>query len=916
MATERWREIETIFAEVGALPAEDRADCLARRCGDDEDLQREVESLLAADFASGDFLEQPALAPAVSPPPPSAVGRRFGPYSVERQLGEGGMSTVYLAVRADGEYRRHVAIKVFAYGAERADLRERFRAERQILASLDHLNIAGLLDGGTTAEGLPYLVMEYVDGAPIDRYCDEHRLGIGESIDLFRQVCSTVEYAHQNLVVHRDIKPSNILVTSDGVPHLLDFGIAKLLGDSALLRAAETTTGQRLMTPDYASPEQVEGKPVTTASDVYSLGVLLYVLLAGRLPYRLNGERVGAIEQAVVEQQPERPSSAVGPRKLARQLAGDLDNIVLTALRKEPALRYASVGLLSEDLRRHRAGLPVLARPATVGYRVGKFARRHRLGVGVAAMLALVFLGLTASMTVQAVRLARQRDEIRRERDNAVQVADFLEEVFSVADPSQARGETVTAREVLERGAARINSELVGQPELQAVLAGRIGRSYAGLGVYDRSLALLKQSLRVGRRVFGPSHPEVVETLFALGKLHWARGELGVAETTLRQVIEMRRTRLGGADPAVAEGLNALGLVFITDAKFDAAEPLLREDLAINRKHYGNDHEEVGSNLGNLGLLMKQKGDLAAAEALYRESLAIFRRVYGGPHPQIVIELNNLAMLQSDRGNFAAAEASFRETLAVGERVYGREHPQVALFLNNFAGVLSVRGKHEEAERMAREALDIRRRLLGGEHEQVARGLNTLAMVLDEKGDLAQARPLYEESLRIFRRTLSETHPRVGTALANLANLLAQQGDPAAAEPLAQQALAIRRRTLGEAHPDVGSSLMLLGSLRLARGAPAQAEPLMRQGLGVLHVALSDAHWRTAEAQSQLGECLAARGKAAAAEPLLTAGYETLATTRGPSHRKTVAAGRRLIAFHEARGDAQAAAAYRTKLPG
>ncbi|HEX4952674.1 MAG TPA: serine/threonine-protein kinase [Thermoanaerobaculia bacterium] len=901
MAAERWHQIERIFAEVGALPAKERADRLARRCGNDEDLRREVESLLAADVAGGDFLEQPVLAVS-PPPPPSAVGRRFGPYSVERQLGEGGMSTVYLAERADEEYRQQVAIKVFAYGTERADLRERFRAERQILASLDHPNIARLLDGGTTEDGLPYLVMEYVDGVPISRFCDERRLSVGERIDLFRQVCAAVQYAHQNLVVHRDIKPSNILVTADGVPHLLDFGIAKLLGGSALPRAAaETTTGQRLMTPPYASPEQVEGRPVTTASDVYSLGVLLYVLLTGRLPYRFDGERVGAIEQAVVEQQPERPSSAIGPRKLARQVAGDLDNIVLMALRKEPGRRYASVGLLSEDLRRHRAGLPVLARPATVGYRVGKFVRRHRLGVGVAALLALVILGLAATMSVQAVRLARQRDQIQSERDKAVEVAEFLEEIFSAADPSQARGETVTAREVLERGAFLVTNEPAGQPEVQAALTATIGRVYVGLGLYDRAQPLLERSLAVRQRVFGTSHLEVAESLFALGELHLGRGELSRAAASFRQSLAMRERLLGPSDPAVADSLNGLGIVLVAQAKFDTAEPLLRRALAINRERRGESHPEVATNLVNLGLLMKQKGELAAAEIFYQQSLAILRRRFGGAHPHLANQLNNLAVLQHERGETARAAASYREILAIDRRLYGPEHPEIALHLNNFAAMLLLQGDHQTAEPLLRESLAMRRKLLGDDHEQVAMGLNNLAKLLEKKGDLAQARPLYEESLRICRRAFGEEHPRVALALANLANLLAEQGDPAAAEPLARQALAIRRRVLVEAHPDIGSSLVLLGSLLLARDAEAEAEPLLRQGLDVLRATLSDTHWRTAEAQSQLGGCLAALGRRAEAEPLLTAGFATLAGARGPRDRRTLAAERRLRTFRQGR---------------
>ncbi len=331
-----WRRIEEIFEEVLAHPEEEREARLTELCEDEETLRTEVLSLLAADDGAGQFLERPPHSTTLDLPPPSATGRRFGPWRVERLLGEGGMASVYLGVRDDGELRQQVAIKIYGDAADRADLVELFRAERQILASLDHPNIAGLLDGGTTEDGRPYLVMEYIDGVPIDRFCTERELGIDERVDLFRQVCATVQYAHQNLVVHRDIKPSNILVTPDGRPHLLDFGIAKLLEGSALSRALPTT-GQRLMTPHYASPEQIAGRPVTTASDVYSLGVLLHVLLIGRLPYRMIPEQMGA------------------------HLAGDLANIVLMALRKEPQRRYATAAHFAEDLRRYREGVIVFA---------------------------------------------------------------------------------------------------------------------------------------------------------------------------------------------------------------------------------------------------------------------------------------------------------------------------------------------------------------------------------------------------------------------------------------------------------------------------------------------------------------------------------------------------------------------------
>ena len=454
MAADRWRRIESLFDEAAALPAGERAAFLSSACGEDLDLKGEVESLLAADEQAAEFLQRPAVVSAAAPPSPlsSLVGRRVGHYEVEGRIGEGGMSTVYLAVRADDAYQQKVALKVLGYGADRSDLSARFRAERQILASLDHPGIARLLDGGSTEDGRPYLVMEYIQGVPLDKYCDQHRLGLEARVDLVRQVCAAVQYAHQNLVVHRDIKPSNILVTADGVPRLLDFGIAKLLEGTELPGTIEATmTGQRLMTPQYASPEQVEGGAITTATDVYSLGVLLYVLLTGHLPYRLQGTSSDALQRAVVEQDPERPSTAVGrgegspearglrPQQLRRKLRGDLDNIVMVALRKEPSRRYASVALLSEDLRRYREHLPVAAQPDTLAYRMRKFVGRHKAGVGAVAVGLAMILGLTAMMTVQAVRLTRQRDEIRAGATRPW-LTHFLEQVFGGPIPAKPAG--------------------------------------------------------------------------------------------------------------------------------------------------------------------------------------------------------------------------------------------------------------------------------------------------------------------------------------------------------------------------------------------------------------------------------------------------------------------------------------------
>ena len=945
MAYDRWRRIEAIFDQVAPLPAEERSSFLIQACGDDPDLRREVESLLVADEKAGDFLAEPALSPegasqALLP------GQMVGRYRVEALLGEGGMSIVYLAVRADDAYRQKVALKILRHGAERPDMAARFRRERQILASLEHPGIARLLDGGTTETGQPYLIMEYIEGVPIDSHCDQCRLSLDARIDLFREVCAAVQYAHQNLVVHRDIKPSNILVTAGGVPRLLDFGIAKLLDGAKLPSTdATTATGQRLMTPRYASPEQVEGGAITTATDVYSLGVLLYLLLTGHLPYVLPGNRQATLERAVLEQDPEPPSTAIGrvtserwpgspvrhpgnappedaisearglrSHQLRRKLKGDLDNIVLMALRKDPGRRYASVELLSEDLRRYRAGQTVLARPDTLSYRTRKFVSRHRVGVGVVAAGLAVILGLAVTMTVQTVRLARQRDQIRVERDKAQEITGFLQEVFALADPSEARGETVTAREILDKGAARVLAKLEGQPETQAALELALGRVYSSLGLNDRALPLLEHSLAQRMRLHGESHPDVADSLVALSVLDQNRGRFDTAEASQRRALEIQRRELGAEDRKVGDTLNVLSVTLLSLAKYGEAEEVLRQALAIHRKAPGV-HEDVAYDLNNLGSVLRRSGKLAEAETIYREALEVARGVFGPAHQQLTRTINNLAVVLMDRGDLAGAETFAREALEMTRKLYGAEHPDFALQLSNLGSMVGARGDDDGWIDLARQALEIRRKLFGPDHEQVARSLDGLGRALEQKGDYAAARPLYEEALRIQLEVYGKEHPRVADVLGHLAELLFAQGDSAGAEPLARESLEIRRKMLGEEHVDVGWSLVTLGSIRLTRGADEQAEEFLRRGVATLAKALSNGHWMTADARSRLGACLAARGKTAEAEPLLVEGYEGLAQGRGVSNSRTRAALERLVSFYEGREDHATAAAYRAKAP-
>src|SRR5215472_76642 len=490
MEPERWRQVEEVFHAALECDPGQRSAYLDSSCGGDALLREEVESLLAS-YRNNQFTEAAAFSDGVRllESTQSLSGRRIGPYRVIREIGEGGMGAVYLAARADDFFQKQVAIKVIPRGLDTQSIIQRFQAERQILASLEHPNITRLLDGGATEDGLQYLVMEFVKGQPIDKYCEEHKLSILERLRLFQSVCAAVHYAHQNLIIHRDIKAANVLVTEEGVPMLLDFGIAKLLARDA--GGESTMTAMRWMTPEYASPEQVRGKPVTTATDVYSLGVLLYELLARRRPYQLTDKPASEVDRIICEEEPEKPS-AVNPDKI-RALRGDLDNIVLMAMRKEPQSRYGSVEQFSGDIRRHLDGLPVAARRDTAGYRAAKFIVRHKAGVAAAALLVVTLAAGIVATTRQA-RLARI-ETVKAQRIKA-----FLQDMLSFSSsayvsPNSNKNPDVKMSEVLEQAAKRAEIELADQPEVLVEVQRTIGEVYLSQGRYDQAERILRTCL-------------------------------------------------------------------------------------------------------------------------------------------------------------------------------------------------------------------------------------------------------------------------------------------------------------------------------------------------------------------------------------------------------------------------------------
>ena len=787
MTPERWRQVKAVLDGALEKGAERRAAFLAAACGDDQELREEVESLLEMEAGSEEFLEEPLFGRSGDGAEGLAEGQRAGPYRVIREIGRGGMGAVYLAARADEEYEKRVALKLVAQGTA-AEIVRRFRAERQILARLDHPNIARLLDGGTTEDGRPFFVMEYVEGRPLDQVCAD--LPVEERLALFREVCAAVHFAHQNLVVHRDLKPGNVLVTPEGTLKLLDFGIAKIL-DPQRTDPSLTELGLRPMTLLYASPEQVRSEAVTTASDVYSLGVLLHVLLAGRPPYHAAAEDRRDLERAILAGETTRPSEAVEGREEARRLAGDLDTIVARALDLDPGRRYASAEQLAADVQRHLDGLPVLARKDTPGYRWGKFVRRHKAGVAAAAAGLLLVLGFSVTVTV----LLRRAE---RERDRAGAVSEFLEDLFTNPDPSRSRGEEVTAREVLDEGRKRIAGDLEAEPETRAALMETMGRVYRRLDLPEPARELLTEALRVRRENLGQDGLEVADTLQNLALVLRDLDQDEEAERLLREALEIRRRRGATETPEYAKALNDTAGLLQARGELKEAEALYEEVLALKRRLLGPEDEDVATGLNNLAGARRDRGDLAGAEALFREVLALRRKLLGGePHPDVAVSLNNLASIVEERGKLAEAEKLYREALAMRRKLFDAPSLKVGQSLNNLALNLLAQGRPGEAEPPAREALVIADESLKPEHPTRGIFLRNLAAVLVAQRKGCEAEPLAREAVAVFRG--DENHLRVADAESVLGSCLAAQGRYEEAEPLLLGSYSVLREDAGGA---------------------------------------------------------------------------------------------------------------------
>jgi len=783
-------------------------------------------------------------------------GDRIGPYRVLRTLGVGGMGEVFLAERADAEFEQQVAIKVVYGGSLTRGVQSRIKIERQILAQLDHPNIAHLMDGGSLTDGTAYIVMEYVDGIPIDAFCDTNRLDIVARLKLFQTVCAAVHYAHQNLIVHRDLKPSNILVTAEGVPKLLDFGIAKLLDErqAGHHTLAVTHADFRLMTPDHASPEQVRGQAITTSSDVYVLGVLLYTNCSGTGPFVIPSMRLTDIERAICEKDPPLPSHAVGSdvsaealgiteargvsaNRLRRILRGDLDNIILMAMRKEPERRYSSSQQLASDIQRYLEGKPVIARGDTFSYRSAKFVRRHWLPVTAGAGVAFLLLAFATTTYVQSLRISAERDRVavqreraERERIRAEEVSSFLVNLFKLSDPQENRGNLVTARELLDSGAKRLRTGLQDQPATKAALLSTVGEVYNSLGQYQDALPILNESLTLQPPTNDKSR---IDILLELGQAQIGAGNLAGAEAPLQEALHLSQSNFGATSQESGHALWILGKLRQQQGQFGEAKDLYKRALAISETTLAP-QTDVAAVLDDLAQIYSRDQQWALAKQTYQRALDVDRRILGDDHPRVAMHLQNLAVVAQNMGDLVQAEALYRDVIRRQERTYGDRHPETVVAKGNYGLLLQREGRLAEAEPLLREVVSMRLSLHGPDHYQVGYARVSLAMLLHDQGKLEAAESEFRQALAIYDKSLPANHQWRAALLMHFARLLVDRRKPDEALALSEQSIKIWTATSPPSSPTTAQAHAIHAYALAHLGRPHEAADELEAALPVL----------------------------------------------------------------------------------
>ena len=829
MDSRRWQRICAIFERAVELPHAEREALLARECGDDADLREAVGSMLDADAKAETFDAQARelrgrAAADWADWNATPENQRVGAWRIVREIGRGGMGLVFLVGRADGQFEQQAALKLIKRGMDSDAVLARFLRERQILARLAHRNIAGLLDGGIAPDGRPYFVMEYVDGVPLLRHCGERHCDLDERLRLFRGVCAAVQFAHRQLVVHADLKPSNVLVDANGEIKLLDFGIAKLLGEQEQA-VSPTVTRDRPLTPAYAAPEQLRGEPITTATDVYALGCLLYELLTGQRPFRLHDaptlDELRHVLDATGPVPPSQLRAADAPVPPQR-LRGDLDTIALKALKREPDRRYATVDAFAEDVHRYLGGMPIAAHRDSRLYRARKFVARHWAAVSLSSVGAVV---LAIAIGV-ALWQARGK---AAEAQASSEVAGFLVGLFAASDPTHTRGAIVSAKDLLDQGAAQLDQRRIANPLLRARFLQAIATSYAALGLYDRALPLAERALSARLENLDASDLAIAESRDAVGQIRAAMADYATAEPLLRAALTARSSRLPKDDPLVIESLGHLGKLLQNRGDFEGADVPFREALDLATRRYGAEAAETARSMDDLATNLENLGKPLDAQKMYRQALAIRERVLEPNDPEIALSLHNLGYNLMRMGVYAEAQSVLERALAIRERIYGTGHPVVGETQLTLATMYEATNDLDKAEPLAQAALATFRRVLDENHRTTTESLNLLAILRLDRRDYGEAAALFRDAFGRYREALGDSHPDTLVAETNLATSLYYLGQLAEAEEL-------QRDIAAKSHSDGGTGVRLTNLRNLARtlehrGKAAEALQFVRESL-------------------------------------------------------------------------------------
>lgn len=833
-------QVEKLFEAASRLLQDERAAFLDRSCGEDAAVRTAVEQLLAAadgaEHYFSDLSNRLGLQSVFDGGLELPRNEIIGAYRLLKLIGRGGMGAVYLAERADEQFEKRVALKLLPIGIGGEAAQRRFLAERQILAQLVHPNIARLLDGGISDDSTPYFVMDYVDGVPIDVYCETNRLNLDQRIALFIEVAEAVEYAHRNLVVHRDIKPGNILVEPSGDVKLLDFGVAKLLVPDADDDHLTHLAG-RPLTLKYASPEAIRGEAVTTATDIYSLGLLLYVLLTGRFPYPVNTQDSTEVQRLICDHEATLPSrvlqgladatvqkiaahAGLTPRSLSQRLRGDLDTIITKALRKDPDRRYSTVEQLIADLDRHRRGLPVAARSPSTAYRLQKFVRRHKAGVATAAAIVVALIAVAGTAVYTTVNSVQQARQIAAERDKAKQINDFLLSIFELSSPNQTRGETVTALGLLNRGAERVRTEMVGQPRRQALLMHSIAGVYSELSQFDTAKSLLEEARTLHHDIGSDRSADYASSTELYAEIREIEGEFDEAEELFRQAVGIRRELAVPND--LAKSLLMLGRIQHKKGQVDEAETLYREALQIRRSVDNEDDETIAEALSYIGSIQQQRGNLDEAEAMQREALAIRRSIFGTDHITLVESNHNLGSVLMDNGKFDDARSHFEEALRISIMLMPEGDQGRSFLYNGLGSTYERMGDLARASENFQHSLDVLLRFFDAQHPTVAIVQGNLGRVLVKRGAYSDGEALLRSGLETLG-DMAPTHRYLARMRLFLGRSLAKTGRFAEAEKLMLTAHAQLTDVQGSEHEQSLEAVRFLTELYDDWGRPAEA---------------------------------------------------------------------------------------------